>query len=205
MTVAGAGGLEGKLRRLAFLPSNLNHTLHHALAARAAWGRGGGGSSTTDGGGGGTGAGASVVVVGTSIPVPGCSRFDAPLSPGEAVLVGAPHRRQIDTPMWLEYARLNQQARARARSPAHTLCEHATHTAQPYVGSSRRIPAALSQRHSYTQPRARLDPLSLFGARTHVCAQADWVVRQHGATFLDIAAMSAQRPDGAMARFWPSK
>ena len=127
MTVAGAGGLEGKLRRLAFLPSNLNHTLHHALAARAAWGRGGGGSSTTtDGAGEGAnavagGAGASVVVVGTSIPVPGCSRFDAPLSPGEAVLVGAPHRRQIDTPMWLEYARLNQQARARARSPAHTL------------------------------------------------------------------------------------
>ena len=35
--------------------------------------------------------------------------------------------------------------------------------------------------------------------------QADWIVRGSGATYLDIALPSTQRPDGAMARFWPKK
>ena len=85
MAARGTPGPLGWTKRLSFFPNNLNHTLQSAIATRAAWGR-------PDP--------ASVVVVGTSIPVPGCSRFDAPLSAAEAGLAGSDHRRQVDTPMW---------------------------------------------------------------------------------------------------------
>lgn len=54
-----------KMAYHAFFPSNLNHTLASVLAARTAWGH----SDPS-----------SVLLVGTTTPVAGCSRFSQPIS-----------------------------------------------------------------------------------------------------------------------------
>jgi len=55
-------------------------------------------------------------------------------------------------------------------------------------------------RANYDHRRTVDSPMWLSYARMNLLAS--WVAREHGVHFLDVAAASAQRPDGAMARFW---
>ena len=125
---ADAIPLHMKMALHAFFPQNLNHTLAHLLHARKAVGQ--------------EPPEASVLLMGTTTPVAGCSRFAEPISLAQYVRANYDHRRTVDSPMWLSYARMN--------------------------------------------------------------GLASWLGRSHGVRFLDLAAPSAMRPDGAMARFWPS-
>lgn len=61
--------LASHLAHHAFIPHNLNHTLASLVAARAAWGH--------------RSAASSVLVVGTTTPVAGCSRFSEPIRQSE--------------------------------------------------------------------------------------------------------------------------
>ena len=110
----------------AFFPQNLNHTLSALITRRAELGH----ASPTQ----------SMLLLGTTTPVSGCSRFDAPISLDTYVRANYDHRRHVDSPMWLDYARMNGLAK--------------------------------------------------------------WLASSHRIHFLDLAAPSAMRPDGAMARFW---
>jgi len=74
-----------QLRHHAFLPHSLNHTLSYLLASRAQYGHGS----------------SSVLLVGTSTPVAGCSRFTKPITLAEYATANYEHRRTIDSPMWL--------------------------------------------------------------------------------------------------------
>ena len=76
---------EQKMAYHAFFPSNLNHTLNMVLRARSLWGH-------TDGA-------SSVLLVGTSTPVAGCSRFSEPISLSRFVRANYDHRRTVDSPM----------------------------------------------------------------------------------------------------------
>ena len=115
-----------RLQYHAFLPFSLNHTLSLLIAARAAWGH--------------ADAASSVLLVGTSTPVAGCSRFSHPISLAQYAAANYEHRRTVDSPMWLSYSRMN--------------------------------------------------------------LAASYVAEGAGVHFLDLAKPSAQRPDGAMARYW---
>jgi hypothetical protein len=53
-------------------------------------------------------AASSILVVGTTTPVAGCSRFAAPITPYEYSTASYAQRRTVDSPMWLSYARTNQ-------------------------------------------------------------------------------------------------
>lgn len=75
---------EVRMRYHAFFSANLNHTLSYLLKARAAWGH--------------AAAAASVLLVGTTTPVAGCSRFNRPIGLTEAVDAIYNHRRTVDSP-----------------------------------------------------------------------------------------------------------
>ena len=124
----GGDPMLGRMTHHAFLPANLNHTLASLIAARAAHGHEEPPSK-------------SIMLVGTTTPVAGCSRFHSPISMAKFSEANYDHRRTVDSPMWLSYARHNQLGK--------------------------------------------------------------WVAKSHGIHFLDVSQASAQRPDGAMARFWP--
>ena len=86
----------------AFFPQNLNHTLSALLAARAALGY--------------APPAANVLLLGTSTPVSGCSRFDEPITLSRYIQANYEHRRHVDSPMWLSYTRMNVRHAARAHA-----------------------------------------------------------------------------------------
>ena len=100
----------------AFFPSNLNHTLKSLLTARRLWGH--------------PSPERSVLLVGTTTPVAGCSRFSAPIDLPAAVAAIYDHRRTVDSPMWLSYARMNLVASWVARGSGVHFLDVAAPSAQ---------------------------------------------------------------------------
>ena len=68
----------------AFFPANLNHTLSQLVAERAHRGH--------------PDASASMLLVGTTTPVAGCSRFSEPIDLARFVQANYDHRRTVDSP-----------------------------------------------------------------------------------------------------------
>ena len=96
----------------AFFPGNLNHTLKSLITARSLWGHHDPGT---------------VLVVGTTTPVAGCSRFSSPISLATFTRANYDHRRTVSSPTLalnqpapLAYPELNVEQHGEAIAP----CQH---------------------------------------------------------------------------------
>ena len=196
-------GAEEQLEaRRAFFMRNLNHTLASTIAHRAAAGH----------------HPSTVTLLGATTPVSGCSRYTRPISLTESLASGAEEQPTNQyTHRWQMMPRFNQVATAATHTPQCTAydllhatipCDHSLMNSC-YLNSLQPPPTS-PPRHTHAAPPPGLAP-----ARSHPNSSpsphphphphqvARWLAADTGARFLDVAKLSAQRPDAAMARFMP--